>query len=224
MDWTAAIDIYCERTSPGFWAEPVNAWSNLGFPVAAFWAAMAAWRRGGTTNEYWTIVVLGALVGVGSFLFHTFANVWAEYADTIPIWTFVAAAVAVAARRIAGLRPGPGVIIGLVAAVLFIVLFVTATDPEPAAVSRADPLNGSGQYAPALVLLGILAGFAWVKQLLTRDTGVSCGAFLPVDRHQGLRCVSAWNALPLAPVERAGGGADPEDDADDRRAPTPVTV
>jgi hypothetical protein len=168
MDWTAAIDIYCERTSPGFWAEPVNAWSNLGFPVAAFWAAMAAWRRGGTTNEYWAIVVLGALVGVGSFLFHTFANVWAEYADTIPIWTFVAAAVAVAARRIAGLRPGPGVIIGLVAAVLFIVLFVTATDPEPAAVSRADPLNGSGQYAPALVLLGILAGFAWVKQLLTR--------------------------------------------------------
>jgi hypothetical protein len=168
MDWTAAIDIYCERTSAGFWAEPVNAWSNLGFPVAATLAAIAAWRRGGATSGYWTLVVLGALVGVGSFLFHTFANVWAEYADTIPIWTFVAATVAVAAKRITGLRLRPGFIIGLTAAVLFTVLFITATDPDPAAAPRPDPLNGSGQYAPAFVALGVLAGFAWVQRMPIR--------------------------------------------------------
>ena len=35
MDWTASIDGYCERLDTGFWAEPVNAASNLAFVVAA---------------------------------------------------------------------------------------------------------------------------------------------------------------------------------------------
>lgn len=34
------IDLYCERTDPGVWAEPLNAVSNLCFVVTAF----AAWR------------------------------------------------------------------------------------------------------------------------------------------------------------------------------------
>ncbi len=35
MDWFQAVDIYCERTSAAFWAEPVNALSNLSFIAAA---------------------------------------------------------------------------------------------------------------------------------------------------------------------------------------------
>ncbi len=163
MDWTAAIDIYCERTSAAFWAEPANAWSNLAFPAAALWAAVAARRRGGATPAFWALVVLAALVGVGSFLFHTFGNVWSEYADTIPIWTFVAATLFVAAGRVLGLRPHPAVAAGLVAAVVLIVTFVTATDP--AAPSPPDPLNGSLQYAPALIALAAVAILARIRRM-----------------------------------------------------------
>lgn len=168
IDFTAAIDIYCERGSAAFWAEPLNAWSNLAFPAAAAWATLAARRQGGATPEYWLLVLLAALVGVGSFLFHTFANVWSEYADTIPIWTFVAATILVVVNRAAGLRPGPFVIGGLVATVVFIVIFVTATDPAPAVPPPPDPLNGSGQYAPALAALAAFAAFAWSRRMPTR--------------------------------------------------------
>lgn len=168
LDWTAAIDIYCERTSAGFWAEPVNAWSNLAFPVAALAASLAARRRGGAPADYWVLVILAALVGLGSFLFHTVAEVWSEYADTIPIWSFVAATIVVAARRKAGWRPGPLTLTGLVAAVAFIVVFVSATDPRPAVPPPPDPLNGSGQYAPALAALAAFAAVAWVRRMPAR--------------------------------------------------------
>ncbi len=165
LDWTAAIDLYCERASTAFWAEPVNAWSNLAFPVAALWAALAARRRGGATPAYRVLVVLAALVGVGSFLFHTFANVWSEYADTLPIWTFVAATIYVAGSRVVGVQPGPVLGALLVAAVAIVVVFVSATDPSPASPAPPDPLNGSGQYAPALVALAGFTAFAWIRGL-----------------------------------------------------------
>lgn len=34
-DLCRAIDHYCERTGPGLWAEPVNALTNLAFPLGA---------------------------------------------------------------------------------------------------------------------------------------------------------------------------------------------
>lgn len=168
MDWTAAIDLYCERTSAAFLAEPINAWSNLAFPVAALWATAAARRRGGATREYWALVILAALVGVGSFLFHTFANVWSEYADTIPIWLFVVAAVVVAVNRAVGLRPGPLVFGGLAVVLAFMVVFVTATDPGTATQDAPDPLNGSGQYTPALIAVVASAAFTWVRRMPIR--------------------------------------------------------
>ncbi len=36
MDWSRAVNSYCERTDPGFWSEPVNALTNAAFLVAAF--------------------------------------------------------------------------------------------------------------------------------------------------------------------------------------------
>ena len=176
MEWTAAIDLYCERTSAAFWAEPLNAWSNLSFPLAALWAAREAHRRGGASPEFHVLAALAALVGLGSFLFHTFANVWSEYADTIPIWTFVAAMVFVATRRILGLRPGPVVLACLALAAGLVVLHLAATNPLPATPPPPDPLNGSGQYAPALAALAIFAAIAWYRALPTRGLLVAATA------------------------------------------------
>ncbi len=36
MNWTRPLDFYCERHGPGFWQEPMSAWTNLAFWVAAY--------------------------------------------------------------------------------------------------------------------------------------------------------------------------------------------
>ncbi len=85
MDWTAAIDAYCERLGPGLWAEPVNLATNLGFIAAAVWAWI---RCRGLFLPRLLAAVLFA-IGVGSALFHSFATPWASLADTAPIGGFI---------------------------------------------------------------------------------------------------------------------------------------
>jgi hypothetical protein len=105
MDWTARIDIYCERTGPEFWAEPVNAVSNLAFVIAALIAAVLARQANLRTPAVWILIALAGLIGVGSFLFHTHATVWAALSDVAPIWSFVALYLYTFATRAAGIRP-----------------------------------------------------------------------------------------------------------------------
>ena len=90
MDWLTDIDLYCERVSPEFWAEPLNAISNLSFVIAALWGGLSARKRGEFDTSTKVLCLLGALIGLGSFLFHTLANLWSSFADVIPIWSFVA--------------------------------------------------------------------------------------------------------------------------------------
>ncbi|MFD1881140.1 ceramidase domain-containing protein [Paracoccus pacificus] len=157
LSLTAPVDIYCERLGPAFWAEPANAISNMSFIAAAIWGWREARRRDESNPLVWVLIALAFTIGIGSFLFHTFAQVWASYADTIPIWSFVALYCFVALSRLGGVRPG---IVAAGALALIAVLTVwrlaapeTAPETTPAAdVPRGpDPLNGSGQYAPAVV-------------------------------------------------------------------------
>ena len=83
MDWTRAVDGYCERLEPGLWAEPLNALTNLAFVLAALWA----WPRALGTGR--VLSVLLALIGIGSALFHTVAQAWAGLADVLPIAVFI---------------------------------------------------------------------------------------------------------------------------------------
>lgn len=158
MDWTASVDLYCERIGSGFWAEPVNALTNLAFVLAAIWGAVSARRLGVGHPVAWALIVLAGLIGVGSFLFHTYATNWAELADTAPIWSFVAIFVLAAMRYVGGMSPArvarvSGLVIG--AAVLTVALLAMTEGSDP--TSAPDPLNGSGQYAPALLALMVFA-------------------------------------------------------------------
>lgn len=182
MDWFTAIDIYCERTGPEFWSEPLNALSNLSFIFAAVWGWTEARKRNRTDLMTVILIVLAALIGVGSFLFHTFANTWSSLADVIPIWTFVALFVLVAIHRIGGVRPGR-IGIGLAIAVgLVAILFAfggdgsgSQTSDLPAAsghtsghthdhtASANSLLNGSEQYLPAVLALLAFAALSHRK-------------------------------------------------------------
>jgi hypothetical protein len=100
MTLAEPLDQYCERLDPGFWAEPLNAWTNLAFVVAA----LLLWRRARYRgHDVQLLIVLIGLVGVGSFLFHTFAVVWAKAADVIPIGLVLLLFLAVYLRRAARL-------------------------------------------------------------------------------------------------------------------------
>ena len=61
-----AVDLYCERLDAALWAEPVNALSNLAFVLGA----LVLWRVPAARVP----AALLALVGVGSFVFHTWAT------------------------------------------------------------------------------------------------------------------------------------------------------
>lgn len=143
MDWTVAVDGYCERVGPAFWAEPVNALTNLAF----VFAALHMWPCVGGIGR-WLCVVLFA-IGVGSFLFHTFAQPWAGLADVLPILVFILIYIFAANRDFWGL--------GRWAALGLTVLFV----PYAAALApvfRAVPgLGGSAGYAPVPLLIAIYA-------------------------------------------------------------------
>ncbi len=80
------IDGYCERVDPSYWAEPVNAVTNAAFVIAA----LIMWTRvrGENLPLATALCVLLAAIGLGSYLFHTHAQVWAAIADVVPIVGF----------------------------------------------------------------------------------------------------------------------------------------
>lgn len=85
MDLTQHVDGYCERLDPSFWSEPINAITNAAFIIAAIYM----WRRSdGLLLAKLLCIVLFA-IGVGSFLFHTFAQAWAGIADVLPIILYI---------------------------------------------------------------------------------------------------------------------------------------
>ena len=99
MDWARAIDGYCERTDPSYWSEPVNAASNLVFVVAAF----IMWQRTGGMAGGRVLSAILFTIGIGSWLFHTHATVWAAIADTTPIMAFTLVYIFLANRDFWGL-------------------------------------------------------------------------------------------------------------------------
>lgn len=194
------VNCYCERAGdPGFWAEPLNALSNAAFLVAALlaWRALRALDMPSSERGLpLLLIVLIAVVGTGSFLFHSFATVWARLADVAPIGLFIALYVFAAYRRLIGL--------GAPAAMLAAAIVVAATFAMP------PWFNGSLGYAPALLALAVTAALlrsrghasaGWVAaaaaafavSLLLRTIDRSaflCGSF-PPGSHWGWHLLNA---------------------------------
>jgi hypothetical protein len=103
VEWTRHIDAYCERTDPTYWSEPVNAVTNAAFLIAAW----IMWRRVRGQGLPLAVGMVGILaaIGVGSYLFHTYAQVWSAMADVLPIVLFILLYVFAATRDFLGMRP-----------------------------------------------------------------------------------------------------------------------
>ena len=147
MDWTQQIDSYCERLSPAYWAEPINAVTNAAFLIAAF----MMWRRvrGQGAPLACLLVLILACIGVGSYLFHTHAQVWAAMADTMPILLFILVYIFAVNRDVWGL--GRWSALGLT---LLFFPYAALTVP----VFQLLPgLGSSAGYAPVPLLILIYA-------------------------------------------------------------------
>ena len=167
MHWTEYVFRYCERGfDPGFWAEPVNALSNAAFLVVAALAAArmarplpsgAAARDSLAVRLIHPMIVLVALIGAGSFLFHVMATRWAQLANVLPIGAFIVLYLIFALRCLAGLAM-PKVLLGVAA---LVAAFAVSLAFCPSAVSGAPGgpacLNGTLGYAPALAALLVVA-------------------------------------------------------------------
>ena len=150
MDWHRRIDGYCERAGPEFWAEPLNAASNAAFLVAAIVSLAFALRAGRFDGPVVWLVALTATIGTGSFLFHTYATVWAAIADTGPISLFILSYFAIAMNRFAGLALGWSIALTLAfVPAMWIVSWALRVTVGPY-------LGGSQSYFPALLaMLGV---------------------------------------------------------------------
>ena len=85
------FDIYCERVGLAFDAEPLNALSGL-LTIIVAGAAIRLHRlrpNRDAAGLIWAMIVALALGGVGAFLFHTTATVWALWLDMMPFLVFM---------------------------------------------------------------------------------------------------------------------------------------
>lgn len=186
MDLWRSIDLYCERTDPGYWSEPVNALSNVAFLIAAALIVRHCHLRGPVPRDALLLAALVALVGVGSFLFHTFATVWAAWLDVIFILAFIYVFFARFLARVPGWG-WKGIAAGLAGYWLF---SRAVTMPFP-----ADAMNGSFTYLPPLsALVGLAAWAGWRKDPGTRRLALGAGVFAValVFRTVDLALCDAW--------------------------------
>lgn len=104
MNWFQSVDNYCERLDAGFWSEPLNALTNVSFIIAGL-LLLRQWRNTEARRLAGLLLVLNVLaIGIGSFLFHTFANRWSALADVAPITVFIHVYFLLALRQFLGLR------------------------------------------------------------------------------------------------------------------------
>lgn len=186
MNWSRQIDGYCERMGPEYWAEPWNAVTNGAFIIAAGIALFLALRRGRLDGPVGWLISLVAIIGVGSFLFHTHATVWAAIMDTTPILIFILSYFAISLRCYVGF--GWGRCLGLM--MCFLVLLVGTSvvlrfGLETASIAvnslsettEENYVREAGGVAVMLVLVP-LAGYLVLRSLLGLSFGKSLMALI----------------------------------------------
>ncbi len=198
------IDLYCERTASGLWAEPLNTLTNLAFVLAAvLLARVYGWSYRGRLGQGWDLALLIALIaaiGVGSGLWHLTARRWAMWLDVLPILVFISIFLLVSLRRALGLGW---------AATLALFLLYHAVNTAVQRSLPPDTLNGSVFYLPtwaALALLSVwLARRHWpgwrafaaasalfLVSLSLRTIDAAICGWLPIGTHFLWHLLNAW--------------------------------
>jgi hypothetical protein len=166
MNTATFIDLYCERTSASWWNEPLNVVTNLAFFVAAYLLACQLRSMKPNTGlgvpwDWWALSGLIALIGMGSLLFHLFAQPWAGWLDVMFIAFYLHFFIAVYLRHIFR-WPWRWAWLGIVFFFLFAQMVTQVMEQWP-----LPWLRGTTQYQPALLGLCLLALLSFAYQRAT---------------------------------------------------------
>lgn len=169
------VTTYCERSAQTFWAEPLNALSNIAFLLVSLVLLRRLWRDQYPLRGDWDIWLLSLLIGatgVGSFLWHTTAAPWAEWLDILPILLYISIYLPSFLLRVARASIPCSCAWFAVFHALNI-LFVLSIP--------GHSLNGSIYYLPSLLML-ILLGRYDRRQLLSATLFALALVFRSIDR------------------------------------------
>ena len=152
------VGYYCGRFGDGLAGELQNSLSNVAFLIAAA-IAFQIWRTGSQRDGFQLIlIIMVALIGLGSFVFHSHPGPATLQIDLIPIQIFGLAAFFYLARREFGLS--------IWAAVLTIVVFFLLRQGWIMVAPRGA-LGGGVTHVPMVLLL--IGSGSW---LAYRNRGV----------------------------------------------------
>ncbi len=147
------LEMYRERSGdPAFWAEPINALTNVSFVIAAAFALDLAVRRQALRPSTLVLIALTAAIGFGSFLFHTMPSYRTMWLDIIPITLFQVLFLWLISQKL--LSTNGWMSAGIVIAVV---------GSSFALLPIQEPFNGSLFYMPSLVAL-VAFGALWAKR------------------------------------------------------------
>jgi hypothetical protein len=184
MNFFEPIDIYCERLDASFWAEPLNAISNAAFLLAAMWVWYHhRYRR--PSIEIKALILILTVIGIGSFLFHSFATGWAMLADVIPITIFILLYLWTYLKYIAR--------VGWIGMIFYFGLFFLASTTIGQLIP-GEVVNGSQAYlAPWLALAAMGAYVFWSNNPQLRISAkYYLMAFLLFGFSLTMRTIDAW--------------------------------
>lgn len=156
MDTWSHVDLYCERLSQSYLAEPVNTISNFIYFIVGF---IFLGRQKSIKGDYFakTLGCLAVLIGIGSTLFHILAVSWSRYADLIPIWTFVVLYILYSLRHFFGLSWVKA------SAVLLAIVMLSYMLLTEVPLSVYMNTHGSVEYTPALVVAMLFAALLFLR-------------------------------------------------------------
>lgn len=185
-----SVDLYCERLDGGYWAEPVNALTNLFFVAAGLWGFLLI-RRG--NGGRWAILMAWwvCAIGVGSWLFHTHANRLTMWADIVPIGGFTIAYILYNLRIFMGFS-WPRSLIHFTA---FTVVIGAVTASLPSWLHELT--NGSSAYLPPFAALIYFGLFAVVSGKPVGWFNVAAGCLFAVSLTFRSIDMNICDALPL---------------------------
>jgi hypothetical protein len=152
-----SLNIYCERVDATFWSEPTNALTNIviflggliGFMIISKYEKSKA-----STKHAKLAAALAMITGVGSFLFHTFANTLTMWLDIIPILFFKIVSVNFYMKFI--FKKNIGFRSAFLLSFILLTLYLQSSQFKPY-------FNGSMMYFPSIITL-LLFGLLSAKK------------------------------------------------------------
>ena len=153
------MDAYCERVGMGVFAEPLNAVSNISFLLAAWAAWVLASRTGALSSGVRVLIALGAAVGIGSILWHTYPNMLTLILDIVPILIFICWFIWLYTRNVIRMR---SVLAGVSVAAFLVATFLV--------FPLSGVLHGALVYSPGLIVTLVLGLFHAREQTVARFT------------------------------------------------------